>query len=67
MNIRFQVKAINDNIDVYIMVNDKTVSITSYKASDDIEATIPLLLEKAKSNSIRALALENALNAQLKG
>ncbi len=63
MKINFEVKACGTGLDVWIKINGNLISITSFKASDDIEPKIPELVAKAKSNVIRALALENALNA----
>jgi len=53
--------------DVWILIDGKNVSCTSFGPDDDIEAKIPELIEKAKSSTITALALENKLNAALKG
>jgi hypothetical protein len=65
MKTEFKVKTLNNSFDVYVLVDNRTVSITSFQSAEQIRAAAPALVEKAKSAFIQALAIENQLNAML--
>jgi len=65
MKTEFKVKTLNNSFDVYVLVDNRTVSITSFQSAEQIRDAAQGLIEKAKSSFTQALAIENQLNAML--
>ena len=63
MSTRFEVRAVGNEINVYVFIDGELAVIRTFKDTDNVKEAIPGIVAAAKEAKAKAAALEAELNA----